>query len=141
MSAKRIIIVGTMAVTITIGGVFTSDRVNANAIHKSSVVHTNGIQPVAPNASIGETDELLATLGLSSEEELHDALYNGQSLADLAAERRVHVQEIIDLQMEQLSAQLDSRLASGSLTPEQYEAHKAELPGIIEQSVYGRMNL
>ncbi|MEC0268836.1 hypothetical protein [Paenibacillus anseongense] len=80
--------------------------------------------------------DLLHVLGLASEEDIYNAQYNGLSLADIAEANKVDVQKVIDLQLAELIEQLDERLSSGSITPEQYYAQQAELPEIIMRSVY-----
>lgn len=81
-------------------------------------------------------NDLLHLLGLASEEDIYNAQYNGQSLADIAQANHVDVQKVIDLQLAELTEQLNERLSCGSITPEQYQAHHAELPEIIMRSVY-----
>ncbi|MNY81751.1 hypothetical protein D3C86_2234750 [compost metagenome] len=65
-------------------------------------------------------------------------MYSGQSLAQIASANQGDVQQVIDLQLAELTQQLDERLAAGSLTQEQYEAQKAELPAIVASSVHGQ---
>ncbi|MDD9270932.1 hypothetical protein ACFPES_28180 [Paenibacillus sp. GCM10023248] len=85
---------------------------------------------------ISSQNDLLHLLGLVSEDEIYNAQYNGRSLADIAQANHVDVQKVIDLQLAELTEQLQERLFSGSITPEQYQAHHAELPEIIMRSVY-----
>ncbi|MFK7692964.1 hypothetical protein [Paenibacillus sp. HJGM_3] len=132
MKPKQLLILGTMAVAITVGGGIWNKEANA----ETSLFPT---EPSCGASSTKETgqDPLLQKLGLSSPEQMYDALYNGQSLADIAAANAMEVQPIIDLQLAELSAQLDARLAAGHITPSVYEAQKGELPEIISRSVYG----
>lgn len=85
---------------------------------------------------INVKEDLLQVLGLSSEEDIYNAQYNGQSLADMATANKVDVQKIIELQLAELTEQLNMRLSSGSITREQYLDQRAELPEIIIKSVY-----
>lgn len=81
-------------------------------------------------------EDLLHVLRLSSDEDIYNAQYNGESLADIAKANKVDVQKIIELQLTELTEQLNLRVSSGSITPEQYEAQRAELREIITKSVY-----
>ncbi|MNC67173.1 hypothetical protein D3C75_1176460 [compost metagenome] len=54
---------------------------------------------------------------------------------DIAEESGGNIVSVIDLQVSQLTEQLDQRLASGSITRQQYAAQKAELKEIVTQSV------
>ncbi|PZD95382.1 hypothetical protein DNH61_12640 [Paenibacillus sambharensis] len=125
MSPKRIIVVGTIAFAITISSMIGSDNANAQTA-------------IAPQIMKQDTgDGFLRALGAADEEEVYQALYTGMSLAELAESHNSDVQELIRLQIAELTAQLDERLASGSLTLEDYQAQKAELPEIIISSVFG----
>jgi hypothetical protein len=144
MNPKRIIIVGTVAIAITISaGMFGNDA-SANtlsiSIDKSgNQDKTNEINPSAEAAHTTETDHITQILGISSDEALYESLYKGNSLADLAKNNQVPLQNIIDLQVAELTKQLDSRLANGSITPITYQLQKLELPDIITKSIHVRM--
>jgi hypothetical protein len=115
--------ISTMALTLSMGGTIWMDPLRANPIaNKQNTV------PIK--------EDLLQVLGLSSEEDIYIAQYNGLSLADIAEANQVDVQKVIELQLAELTEQLNLRLSSGSITPEQYEAQRAELPEIIIKSVY-----
>lgn len=141
MSPKHIILVGTMAFVITVS-VFRSET-TANAyvsivpLDRSSAPQTH---LAAHHKKRFVKGDFLQLLGVSSEEEVRDALYDGKSLAAIAESNDKDVQALINLQVAELTEQLDQRLADGSLSPEDYEAQKAELPELITQSTYGRMN-
>lgn len=70
----------------------------------------------ALNAEAANKDRFLEALGAGSDEEVHDALINGKSLAAISDDNNKDIQVIIDLQLAEMTAQLDSRLACGSLT-------------------------
>jgi hypothetical protein len=125
MNPKRIIVVGTMVVAMTLGGSSWSNKVSASSITESH------------NATAAVKDDLLQILKVSSDEEIYNATYNGKSLADIANDNQVDVNNVIDLQCAQLTEQLDLRLASGSLTLQQYEGQKMEVRDIITRSTYG----
>ncbi|MNC34294.1 hypothetical protein D3C76_77080 [compost metagenome] len=124
MNIKRVMIVGTMIVAISFGGTaWGKPAATASPVAKWSAT------------SVAEKDDLLEALNQSSDEELYDALYDGKSLVDIAAENGGNIGSVINLQVNQLTQQLDQRLASGSITQQQYAMQKAELKEIVTQSV------
>jgi hypothetical protein len=125
MNPKRSIIIGTMVVAMTLGGSTWSNKVSA-----SSITETH-------SAAAAVKDDLSQILKVSSDEEIYNAIYDGKSLADIANHNQVDVNNVVDLQVAQLTEQLDLRLASGSLTLQQYEEQKSELRDIITRSTYG----
>lgn len=138
MRPKHILIAGTVAFAITIGAGFWNEESTAEVqimIPDNPAAFDKAKTAAVQTAAAPVRDELHQALGVASDEEIYDALYSGQSLAEVAASRSRDVQDVIALQTAQLSAQLDDRLASGSLSPEAYEAHKAELTEVITRSV------
>ncbi|MHA6532148.1 SHOCT domain-containing protein [Paenibacillus sp. BAC0078] len=124
MNIKRVMIVGSMIVAISFGGTaWGKPLASASPVAKWSAT------------SVAEKDDLLEALNQSSDEELYDALYDGKSLKDIAADNGGSIDSVINLQVAQLTQQLDARLASGSITQQQYTAQKAELKEIVAQSV------
>lgn len=134
LSPKKIIIAGTMAITITFGSSFWADKTNAGPLQQPNALQAGVSAQAVDNAN---EDALLEVLGGASSEEVYDEIYSGKTLAAIAAERGVDAQKVIDLQIAEMAEQLGSRLASGSLTLEDYQAQMAELPEIIANSVYG----
>lgn len=126
INIKRVMIVGTMIVAMSFGGTAWGKP----ALHTIPVAKWS-------TSDVADTDELLDALnmGQSSDEELYDALYDGKSLHAIAEENGGNIHKVINLQVKQLTQQLDARLASGSLTQQQYTAQKAELREIVSQSV------
>ncbi|MDR0269492.1 hypothetical protein [Paenibacillus sp.] len=125
MNIKRVMIVGTMVVIMTFGSSALSGSItSASPATKFS------------STGIADKDELLKALNQSSDEELYESLYKGKSLHAIAAEKGGNIANVIELQMSQLTQQLNDRLLSGSITAEQYAAHKEELREIVEQSVF-----
>ncbi|WP_042200411.1 hypothetical protein [Paenibacillus camerounensis] len=125
MNIKRVMIVGTMIVAMSFGGT-SWGRTAALA---SPVAKWSTSTPVA------DKDALLDALNQSSDEELYESLYEGKSLKDIAAENGGNVDSVINLQVAQLTEQLDLRLAGGSITAEQYIAQTAELRELVTESV------
>lgn len=131
MNRKRIIIICTLLMALSIGQSSTwGSRANAAAFASARASQVQ-------DDDASKDDELLETLGVSSEEQLYDALYNGQTLADIALTNKRDAQAVVDLQVAQLTKQLDQRLANKSITLEQYQAHKAELTQVVAKSVFG----
>lgn len=124
MNIKRVMIVGSMIVAISFGGTaWGKPLASASPVAKWSAT------------SVAEKDDLLEALNQSSDEELYESLYDGKSLKDIADEHGRNIDSVINLQVTQLTRQLDARLASGSITRQQYTAQKAELKEIVAQSV------
>jgi hypothetical protein len=140
MSPKRIIIIGTMTFVITIGAGIFSVKTSAN-VHLISLDNSGAYNITnennQPSLNISHKDELHQVLGVSSDTEIHDFLYNGHSLANIAEDNNKDVHKVIDLQVAQLTQQLDLRFANGNLLPQAYQAHKSELREIVTKSVFG----
>jgi hypothetical protein len=142
MNPKRIIIVGTMAIAITISsGMFGND---ASAQSLSIIIDKSDNQDNAKETQLTDDtaalikEDITQVLGLS-DEKLYESLYNGSSIADIAEQNQIPLQNIIDLQVAELTQQLDSRLADGSIGPITYLLQKSELPDIITKSIHVRM--
>ncbi|MGQ3479804.1 hypothetical protein [Paenibacillus sp. TY11] len=131
MNRKRIMVICTLLLALSIGQSSTwGNRANAAALAPERALQVQ-------DNEASKDDELLKTLGVSSDEQLYDALYNGQTLADIAQTHKRDAQAVVDLQVAQLTEQLDQRLANKSITPEQYQAHKEELTQVVAKSVFG----
>ena len=70
-----------------------------------------------------------------TEDELKKALREGKSLADLANEKGVDVQKLIDLQVNAWTQKIDQALSEGKITQEQAEKLKSEAVGIATKMV------
>ncbi|GFZ81495.1 hypothetical protein GCM10008018_29040 [Paenibacillus marchantiophytorum] len=123
MNTKQMLMASTVAITLSMGGTTWTHSAYANPITNKQ--HTKPIK-----------EDLLQVLGVSSDDDIYKAQYNGQSLADIAAANQVDVQKVIELQLAELTELLKERLSSGSITPAQYQAQRDELPEIIVRSVY-----
>ncbi|GAB6989735.1 hypothetical protein [Paenibacillus pini] len=125
MNIKRVMIVGTMVVVMSFGSTALGGSITSAS-------------PVAKwfSTGIAEKDDLLEALNELSDEDLYESLYEGKSLYDIAATQGGDIANVIELQVKQLTEQLDDRLRSGSITSAQYAAHKEEIPEIVEQSVF-----
>lgn len=134
MKMKIMMFIGSVAIAITITG---SKWIEVAASPETAVLPAPeqlGIALQSPQTSV---DPYLHVLGVGSDEELYDALYDGRTLAEIAAEHGRDPQRVVSLQVAELSKQLEARLAGGSISAEVFEAQKAELAEIITRSVYG----
>ncbi|OWR31139.1 hypothetical protein CDO73_08360 [Saccharibacillus sp. O23] len=129
---KRIWIVGTLALGITLGSGLAGGKVEAEAVYRET-----------PPASIDEIrsgqDTFLHALGTASEQEVYDLMYEGLSLREIASIRGGSERDLLALQVRELEQQLEQRLADGQITREAYIAYKAELPEIVAASLDSRM--
>lgn len=128
MKTQRMIMAGTLAFAMTLGGNAWTGKVHANP---------NPPSQIRENVAVAQ-DDFQKALGRVSDEEVYQALYDGGTLADIAIDHHTDVQPIIDLQVRQLQQQLDERLAAGSISLQQYQGLKDELVEIVSNSVYGR---
>lgn len=153
MNAKRMLAICTIAIMLTIGSGFRSNEASASEVllkgdfygdsasADSEADNTEAAAAVAAGSRSGDTRAeaapFLSMLGAGSEEEVWDALYNGGSLASIAAANGKDVGELIDSQAAELSEQLRQRLLAGSITLEQYKAQRAEVYSLVASSAYG----
>ncbi len=130
MDPKKIIMISFMAFFIACSTSIWSNEANASA---------STYKQATDNTSNNNPDDLLHVLGVDSEEQIYDALYNGQSLADIASENDMEVDQVVDLQVAQLRSQLDQRFLSGSISLEAYQAQIEEIRDMIQESVHLKM--
>lgn len=125
---KKVVILGTMALVITINpsmsGYLTSLAYAAHPSKQSSL----------SNDAERPEDELNGLLGASSDQEVYDALLEGKSLADIAESHGQDADRVVRLQVAQLQEQLQKRLNEGSITREAYELQLQELPDLVADS-------
>ncbi|WP_339260252.1 hypothetical protein MKZ12_10255 [Paenibacillus sp. FSL R5-0713] len=134
MNMKRVIIIGTMFVTMSFAGTaWGQSAISPIPTAKWSIVDLDPGE--------GSSDELLSALNQSSEEDLYQKLYNGKSLRTITEENRGNWDEVIAIQVRQLREQLDERLASGSISSQQHAAQQAELEALVTQSANTAYNL
>ncbi|MDT9718975.1 hypothetical protein QVE09_08675 [Paenibacillus sp. ClWae2A] len=127
MNMKRVIIIGTMIVTMSFAGTaWGQSAISPIPTAKWSIVDLDTRE--------GSSDELLSALNQPSEADLYQELYNGKSLRTITEENNGDLDEVIAIQVRQLREQLDERLASGSISSEQHAAQQAELEELVTQS-------
>lgn len=129
MKTQRIILTGALAMAVTIGAGLWAGEAPASPVSQQ-------VQPSDKQKPAAE-DPFHAALGVASDEEVYEALYDGQTLARIASEHDGDVDRLIDLQVAQLTEQLETRFKAGWIQEEQYRLQKEELRGLVEKSVYG----
>jgi uncharacterized protein YidB (DUF937 family) len=78
--------------------------------------------------------EVAKLLGLSTDE-LKTALKDGKTMADIAKERGIDRQKVVDLIADRMQERLDARLKDGDVTQEEYTARKARIPELAARIV------
>ncbi|MEC2342922.1 hypothetical protein P9H28_02225 [Paenibacillus barengoltzii] len=132
---KKVVILGTMALVITINPSMSSFVTSLSyAAHPSK-------QSNQSNKAERQEDELNRVLGASSDREVYDALLEGQSLAEIAESHGQDANLVIQLQIAQLQEQLQKRLDDGSITREVYELQLQELPELVAESAKTRYTI
>ncbi|WP_426249423.1 hypothetical protein [Paenibacillus pabuli] len=131
---KRVIIVGTMIVTMSFAGTaWGKSAIPPILLAKWSIVNID--------TKDGSGDELLSALNQASEDDLVQDLYVGKSLRTIAEENGGDFNEVVALQVRQLRGQLDQRLANGNISPEQHAAQINELESLVTESANTAYNL
>jgi hypothetical protein len=133
MNPKQMIMIGTLAFALTLGS-FTGNSVSRAGAATDLLNLTDSADP---DTSTSNEDEFLESLGVSSDEQVYESLLQGVSLAELAASRNKDVEALVQLQMNEMTAQLDARLAQGHISISEYEAQRSELKDILTRSAYG----
>lgn len=130
MNMKRVIIVGTMIVTMSFAGTaWSKSAITPIPLAKWSIISMN-----ATDQSEQNEDALLHALNQTTDAELVQDLYAGKSLRMIAEENDGDINAVIALQVTQLSKQLDERLANGSISLEQYTVQQSELISLVTKS-------
>lgn len=80
------------------------------------------------------TEAIEETLGLTADE-IRDALADGKSLADLAAEQGMSAEELTAALVEAAEARIDEAVAAGKIDADDAEARKAELSDKIAEMI------
>jgi len=81
--------------------------------------------------------EAAKLLGLTADE-LKTQLSSGKSLADIAKEKNVDVQKLIDAQKTAMISSIDQAVKDGNMTQEQADKLKADAANIAEKMVNGK---
>jgi hypothetical protein len=141
MTTKQLIMIGTIAILITFNSGPWKDEPNTASAAPLTLTDRTGAaekeEAAEKHRAFPSVDALNEALGVSSDEELYDALYEGETLAGIADSRGKDVSAVIRLQTSELAKQLEERAASGSISPAVYEAQKQELYEIVARSAYG----
>lgn len=81
-------------------------------------------------------DTAASVLGVT-QEQLHQALQSGQSLADVATSRGIAPQSLVDALVAEVKTRLDAKVAAGTLTQAQAATRLAEARRMITAMVNG----
>ncbi|TYP70813.1 hypothetical protein [Paenibacillus methanolicus] len=136
MKSTRMIMAASLAAAITLSSGLLSDRGYAAVLTPTPFKTKQSGQPSALLQTQQAEQRFLQALGASSSDDVREALYNGSSLAAIASRGGSNAQQVVDLQLSELAEQLRQRYASGNISLAQYEAHLAELPEIVADSVF-----
>ncbi|MNC38881.1 hypothetical protein D3C75_875120 [compost metagenome] len=130
--------IGTIVIMITLNGGPGRDGVSTAEAASLILLDTSSQADDAAAVDFSESrDPLTRAIGEEADSVIYDALLEGKTLADVAYDHGADVDSLISHQVGQLSAQLDERLASGSISEEVYAAQSAELYEIVARSVHG----
>lgn len=121
MNIRKWIIIGTMTVAISVSGGTLREEWN---------------QLTAASTTFQATDAFLDALGTPTEEELHDALIEGESLASIAEAHGGDASALIELQTSELTALQEWRYLQGEISAEQLHRYTAEAREIITSSTF-----
>ncbi|MDO3412707.1 hypothetical protein QWJ34_23270 [Saccharibacillus sp. CPCC 101409] len=130
INLKRIWIIGTLALGITLGSGFGGGRVEAEAVYRET-------PPASADNNHAGPDAFLHALGAAAEQDVYELMYEGLSLREIAVLGGGSEEQLIALQVRELEQQLEERLQGGRIGKEAYIAYKAELPEIVAKSIAG----
>lgn len=85
-----------------------------------------------------DLSQITTALGIT-EADLKAALKEGKTLADVAKEKGVDVQKLIDIQSDSLLKKADELLKAGKLTQEQYDQMKTRFLELATNTVNGKL--
>ncbi|WP_020620040.1 hypothetical protein [Paenibacillus daejeonensis] len=128
MNPKQFMIAGTMAFAVTIRSVMGREQ------------HGERYPDCAPLKGLNckRSADMTHLLGVSSEK-IKDRLYAGDSLADIAVQQHADIEELIDLQVQEMTELMKQRVRNGSLSSSAYRMQCAEIRDILRQSAYRRL--
>lgn len=87
---------------------------------------------------IADSNELAQLLKLTPEQ-LRQKLQAGKSLAEIAKEQGVPVQDVIDFQVKSITQRLDQKLKDGNITKEKYDERISKLNQFVSDFVHGKL--
>ena len=137
INLKRIWIIGTLALGITLGSGLSGSKVEAEA----EAIYSETPPSSSDDVSSSRSSAFLHALGVSSEQQVYDLMYEGLSLRDIARLSGGNETQLLTMQIDELDQQLKERLADGQITEEAYIAYKAELPEIIASSLSSKIEV
>ncbi|MBC8079395.1 MAG: SHOCT domain-containing protein, partial [Gorillibacterium sp.] len=134
---SKIVVAGALALALTLGsGAWVAKDANAAEAVQKLASHFKGKAPIH---AVWNDSEVAKLLGMTADE-LKTALKSGKSLADLAGEKGIEVQKLIDLETKALTVKLDQQLKDQKITQEQYDMMKAKIAAMASDMVKGIHN-
>lgn len=130
MNPKRMFMIATLAVAVTLGSLGASSDTRASA----ATDLLNVTDRAESDTAAASEDDFLRVLGASSEDEVYEQLQNGLSLAAIASRNEGSLDELIQLQMAQMQELLQDRLLNGQISFTEYEAQLGELKALLTES-------
>jgi hypothetical protein len=134
---KKIIAMTTIGLAIAaITGCSSTNTTAANQQQSAPAKQDQGQSTQKKGQHKGQADnqELLSLLKIDSNT-LQEDFKAGKSLADIAAEKGVPEQQVIDLLVKQSAQRTDEAVKSGKLTQDKADQMKAKEPDRIKKSV------
>ncbi len=137
MDPRRYIFVAAMTIALGLYSGLKCDKAEASAIFIIQATTMNAEERMSAPEAYERQDPWLSLMGAASEVDVHDALYDGRSLAEIAEANGGDIESVIDYQVSELADQLNERFAAGSISPEAYLAQLLELKDIVAASAHG----
>lgn len=129
----------TLALALTIGGSVYASPANAAAAVINSKQNKAVARQMQGKSKFSEgllfqSEQLESLLGITRDE-LKAEMTSGTSLADLADQKGVDVQQLIDMQVNRMATRIDKELAAGTLTQTEYDEAKAKITELATRMV------
>jgi hypothetical protein len=118
-------------------GDLTTEEANerkANLEERIARLVNEGPQRGGPRGHGPKLDSAAQALGMSAED-LREQLRDGKTIAQVAQERNVDAQRVIDAMVAEANARIDEKVQEGDLTAEEANERKAELEERITELV------
>ncbi len=132
MNPKRMFMIATLAVALTLGSLGTSSDTRASAAAELM----NVADRAEAESPVASEDDFLQVLGASSDDDVYEQLQSGMSLAAIADRNQSDVRQLIQLQTTQMQQLLQDRLLQGQISFAEYESQLEELESLLTESAH-----
>jgi hypothetical protein len=136
MDPRRYIFVAAMTIALGLYSGLKCDKAEASTIFIIHANTMNAVERLSASEAYEQQDPWLSLMGAASEDDIHEALYSGRSLAEIAEANGADIETVIDYQVSELTDQLNERFAAGSISPEVYLAQLLEVKDIVTASAH-----